>query len=56
MVNNGRLQKTITSYKEPKLGDLQVAEMDGKINALNIYTKKAMREHIRRVREKQSAD
>lgn len=55
VINNGWLQKTITSYKEPKLGDLQVAEVEGKINALNIYTKKAMREHIRRIREKQSA-
>lgn len=48
--------KTITSYKEPKLRDLQVAKVEGKINVLNIYTKKAMCEHIRRVREKQSAD
>ncbi len=56
VVNNSSLNKTIKSYQDQKFSAEQVDTIVNKINALNIYTKQAMREHVKQVKKKQRQD
>lgn len=51
VVKNDFLKTTILSYKDARFSTEKVNELAKRINDLNIYTKDAMKEHVRRIKE-----
>ena len=51
VIHTKQLNKTIRSYKTEKLDRAQVRAVESRIRSLNIYSKKAMKKHVKSVKK-----
>lgn len=55
VINTRDLNKTIRSYETPKLDHNQINDITEKIQNSNIYSKDAMKEHVKSIRRKEQS-